>query len=217
MLDGIFVSGNSSDEIHASLDESFFTQYSYDFLFTSWKDFFYNKFPDSQFIEFCEKHFAASGREIKSILDARWWFYTTTKLTGILYSSNLAFCTAGPEQFDTSKLVGFFDCNSYEQFIYFNVDKIIQSNNYATWRQFLKDFCCHYDGFEDWRKNKAKFHSGQLPVYTYKKQILNNSRNLMLLDNGERVATPNLPMFSKCEWNQIKDQYQHVFRQPNTV
>lgn len=216
-LDGIFVSGNTGDEMHASIDQSFFDQYGYDFLFSNWKDFFYNKCPDSNFIEFCEQHFAASGKEINTVLDARWWFYASTKLTSMLNTYNLAFFTAGNNDFDPCRLVGFFDCDVYEQFIYFNVDKIIQSNSYACWKQFLKDYCCRYDGFEDWRVNKSKFGSNQIQIYMYKKQILNDSRNLMLLDNGKRVATTSLPLFSAGEWNQIKQSYQHVFRSPSTI
>jgi hypothetical protein len=216
-IDGLIITGHASDEIHASLDESFFIQHGYDFLSTPWKDFFYSKLPDDKFIEFCERHFAAAGRDITTVLDARWWFYTSSKLTSLLNNSNLVFFTADNALFDPGRLIGFFDCNAYEQFIYFNTDKIIQSDNYSTWRQFLKNFCYDFDGLNDWRVNKSKFSSNQIQIYTYKKQILNNARNLMILDNGERVCTPSLPLFSSNEWNQIKSNYQHVFRPPDSV
>lgn len=216
-LDGIVVSGNTSDELHASIDQSFFDNYGYEFLFTPWKDFFYSKIPNNDFIDFCERHFAASGRNISTVLEARWWFYASSKLTSILNNYNLSFFTSDSELFDPARLVGFFDCDAYEQFIYFNIDKILAANSYATWRQFLKDFCYRYDGFEDWRINKTKFGSSQIQIYTFKKQILNDSRNLMLLDNGQRVATPSLPFFSRAEWEDIKENYQHVFRQPNSI
>jgi hypothetical protein len=213
-LDGVFVSGNSSDEAHASIDQSFFDQYGYDFLFTPWKDFFYSKRPNHKFIEFCESYFAKSGRDIHTVLEARWWFYISSKLTSILNHNDLAFFTSGPTEFDPARLIGFFDCDVYEQFVYFNIDKLICSDNYATWRQFLKDYCYRYDGLDEWRKNKTKFSSGQMYMYTLKKQILNNNRNLMLLDNGQHVATPSLPLFSATEWEPFKQQYQHIFRSP---
>jgi hypothetical protein len=216
-LDGIFVSGNTGDEIHASLDQSFFEQYGHEFLFTPWKDFFYSKRPEDQFIEFCEQHFVAAGRDIHTVLDARWWFYASSKLTSILNNNDLAFFTAVHSGFDPARLIGFFDCDAYEQFIYFNIDKLICSDNYATWRQFLKDYCYQYDGFDDWRTNKKKFSSTQMKTYTFKKKILNDARNLLLLDNGQRVTTPLLPLFSKSEWEPLKQRYQHVFRSPNSV
>jgi hypothetical protein len=216
-LDGVFVSGNSGDESHASIDQSFFDQYGYEFLFTPWKDFFYSKRPDHEFIEFCEQHFAAAGRNIRTVLEARWWFYISSKLTSILNHSDLTFFTSGPNDFDPARLIGFFDCDAYEQFIYFNVDQLICSDNYAAWRQFLKDYCYSYDGADEWRKNKRKFSSSQMAIYTLKKQILNNNRHLMLLDNGQRLATPSLPLFGATEWAPFKQKYQHIFRSPSST
>lgn len=216
-LNGIFVSGNTSDEIHASIDLSFLEAYKYDSLFTPWQDFFYKLIPNQQFIDFCQQHFQAAGRDIVTVLDARWWFYASCKLTSILNSCNLSFFTAESNTFDPNRLVGFFDCDCYEQFIYFNLDRIIESDNYATWRQFLKDFVYQYDHNDTWRRNKQKFNSNQIQVYTFKKQILNDSRNLMLLEDGNKVATPNLPFFSRLDWENIKSQYQHVFREPCSV
>jgi hypothetical protein len=210
-LDGIIVSGNSGDEIHASLDESFFSHHGYDFLFSPWRDFFYKKIPDDQFINFCEQYFSRSGRPIETVLDARWWFYVATKITGILNTQNLNFFTSGPDKFDPRRLIGFFDCNHYEQFIYFNIDKIICSDNYASWKQFLKDYCDRYAQFDDWRINKSKFGSAQIGVYTQKKSVLNDSRHLIILENGDRISSLNLPFFNLEEWNLIKDQCQHVF------
>jgi len=216
-LDGVFISGNSGDEIHASLDESFFSQHGYDFLHTPWKDFFHTRIPDSKFIEFCEQHFSAAGRNIVTVLDARWWFYTSTKLTSILNTNDLSFLCSGPNSFDPARLIGFFDCECYEQFIYFNTDKILPRDNYISWKQCLKDFCCEFDNFEDWRINKAKFHSVQMSIYSNKKQILNDARYLMLLSNGQRIATSGLPLFSNAEWTHIKQDYRYVFRAPDSI
>jgi hypothetical protein len=213
----VFISGNSGDEIHASLDESFFSQHGYDFLHTPWKDFFHTRIPDSKFIEFCEQHFSAAGRNIVTVLDARWWFYTSTKLTSILNTNDLSFLCSGPNSFDPARLIGFFDCECYEQFIYFNTDKILPRDNYISWKQCLKDFCCEFDNFEDWRINKVKFHSVQMSIYSNKKQILNDARYLMLLSNGQRIATSGLPLFSNAEWTHIKQDYRYVFRAPDSI
>jgi hypothetical protein len=216
-LDGIMVSGNPGDELHASLDQSFFDRHGYDFLFTPWQDFFYKQNPDDAFIEFCQNHFALSGREITTVLEARWWFYISSKLTSILNSNNLSLFVSESAGFNPDRLIGFFDCDVYEQFIYFNTDKIISSQDYASWKQILKDYCHSYDKLDDWRIKKSKFSSTQIGVYTWKKEILNNRRNLMILENGECVSTKNLPLLSKKEWDQIQHQYQHVFRHPNTL
>lgn len=216
-LDGVFVSGNTGDELHASLDQSFFEEYGYNFLSTSWRDFFYKKNSNDDFIEFAEDFFSAAGRDIKTVLEARWWFYASSKLTSLMNFSDLNFLCSGPTQFDPSRLIGFFDYDEYEQFVYFNLDRLIHTDNYASWRQFLKDYCYEFDGFDDWRTNKTKFNSSQVVFYNAKKRILNDLRNLMLLEDGTRVATQNLPLFSQREWAAIASKYQYVFSKPYTV
>jgi len=216
-LDGVYISGNPGDELHGSLDQSFFDANGYDFLHSSWKDFFYRQLPDTKFIDFCEEYFLASGKNISTILEARWWFYISSKLVGLINQRTLPLLTAEHDCFDPKRLLGFFDCDEYEGFVYFNVDKLITSRSYSSWRQFLKDFCYRYDKNDHWRINKTKFNSAQLVIYQHKKQFLNNSRNLMILENGHQVATQNLPFFSRQEWDEIKHKYQYVFRTPNSV
>ena len=214
-LDGIYVSGNTGDEMHASLDKSFFDAVGFDGLQRSWQDFFVSKGASDKLIEFCEKHFDAAGKDIVTVLDARWWFYASCKLTSVLYANDLTMLCSSNRLFDPQRLVGFFDSDSYESYIYFNTDKIIPSDNYATWKQHLKNFCFEFDGLENWCKNKTKFHSAQTRIYGLKKQLLNNQRALLWLEDGSSVITPSLPFFSKNEWDSVKDPYQYLFRMPN--
>lgn len=210
-LDAIYVSGNSGDEMHASLDRSFFDRVGFEGLKQNWKDFFYNQGADSSLIDFCEQHFAAAGKSIQSVLEARWWFYASCKLTSVLYTSDLSLLCSGPKHFDPTRVIGFFDSEYYEQFIYFNTHRIIESDNYARWKQHLKDFCYDYDGFDTWRQTKTKFGSSQTRMYGLKKQALNDRRALMILEDGSVVATKSLPFFSVREWQTIKHQYEHLF------
>lgn len=213
--DGFMLSGNGGDEMHASLDESFVDHHGYDVLNTPWKDFFYKSNPDANFIEFCEKHFAQSGREITTVLHARWWFYSITKITGILNQLDLIFHCTGPGEFNPKRMIGFLNCDQYENFIYFNLEKIQPDTNYASWRQFLKDYCFEFDKFEHWHKNKTKFHSAQLKIYQEKKQILNDKRWLMLLEDGTRIHTKNLPLFSQREWIETyQHKLEYLFNKP---
>jgi hypothetical protein len=151
------------------------------------------------------------------VLEARWWFYAVCKLTGILHSTTLAFLTSDTVQFDPKRLIGFFDCDHYEQFVYFNLDRLVLNDNYATWKQFLKDFCWQFDGFDHWRVNKTKFHSVQAHIYCEKKLILNDARYIMLLDDGSRVSTHSLPLFSAIEWENNRSYYEYAFRHTDTV
>lgn len=211
--DGLIITGNPGDELHASLDQSFFNNNGYDVLFTQWKDFFWKQNSNTDFIEFCERHFAQAGMPITTVLQARWWFYTTSKLTGIINQNDLAFHCTGPADFDPKRLIGFFDCDQYENFIYFNLEKILPHSNYASWRQFLKDYCFEFDGFDSWRQNKAKFHSVQIKHYQEKKQILNDKRWLMILEDGSRIYTPNMPLLNHKDWtNKYQNSLDYLFK-----
>jgi len=211
-FDGIYVSGNTGDEMHASLDQSFFDQVGFQGLNQPYKDFFKAQGADDTLIDFCQQHFASAGRPIESVLEARWWFYACCKLTSILYTTDLSLLCSGPTPFAADRLIGFFDSAYYEQFIYFNIDCIIASDNYATWKQHLKDFCFEFDGFDTWRRTKTKFSSVQTRIYGLKKQALNDRRGLFWLEDGSVVTVKTLPFFSAREWQVIEPQFRYLFR-----
>ena len=96
-------------------------------------------------------------------------------------------------------MLGFYDCDPYEQYVTCN--EIVASKDYSSWKQNLKDYCFRADGLEDWHKNKTKVISSQINYYTNKKIALKNLHCIFILDNGKRIATPGLPLFSKLEYN----------------
>lgn len=216
-LDGIFVSGNTGDEMHASLDLSFYQTHGWRTLTGSWRDFFRETNPCPDFMRRCEEFFARAGKPIDTVLEARWWFYASTKLTSILNTVDLNWHSSAARPFAPARLIGFFDCDCYEQFIYHNLQEIIPTDDYVTWKQFLKDYCCGFDGLQDWARTKSKFHSSQLTYYADKKPVLNDCRNLLLLEDGTRVATANLPLFSRREWLELKPRYEYLFRPPHAM
>jgi asparagine synthetase B (glutamine-hydrolysing) len=79
-FDGIFVTGDGGDELNASMDESFLEKYGHSVLSQSWKDFFWSRTQDSDFLDFCEIYFSRSQLDIQTVLQARWWFYAKSKL-----------------------------------------------------------------------------------------------------------------------------------------
>lgn len=216
-LDGIFVSGNPGDEMHASLDQSFYEQHGSQLRQKAWLDLFWEQTGDSGFLEWCLDFYSHAGREIRTVLEARWWFYITCKLWAMHGMVDLGLLCSSPERFNAERSIGFFDCDQYESFVYHNLHRLLETEEYAGWRQFLKDYCHSHDGFADWQQDKTKFNSGQLMIYGKKKQILNNTRYLLLLDDGQRVATEHLPLFSQGEWQKIKSDYGYLFNQPGTL
>ena len=197
-FDGIFVSGDSGDETHASMDESFLAEFGYEILKKPWKEFFYSRTNDTNFIDFCEKYFSWSGRSIDTVLDARWWFYINSKMYCMLSIKLLFFSSY--KNFVPSRLYGFFDCDEYENYITHNTHRIMSTPDYCTWKQDLKDYCQKIDGFDQWAKEKIKNGSFQFHSYTYKKTILNDQRAMFILNDGTRVHTPGLPLLSQKEF-----------------
>jgi hypothetical protein len=90
----------------------------------------------------------------------------------------------------------------FENFIYFNTDKILPTTEYQSWKQYLKDFCYQHNKLETWYRQHRKVSSGQIVEYTFKKVALTDSRYLMILNDGSVVRTPNLPLFSARELQQ---------------
>jgi hypothetical protein len=197
-FDGIFLSGDGGDETHASLDESFLEEFGYECLATSWRDFFYNRTHNSEFIDFCENYFGWASRPIDTVLEARWWFYINSKMSCQL-SEKLPFFS-DYKNFSSDKLKGFFDCDEFENYITHNTHCIMPTSNYMSWKQDLKDYCLSIDGFDQWAKEKTKVGSSQFRRYTSKKSILNDCRYIFILNDGTRIQTPNLPLLSRKEF-----------------
>jgi hypothetical protein len=200
-LDGVYVVGDGGDESHASLDNSFYNKYGGAELQTNWLDFFAQHNLDCEFLDFCTEFFSRSGRDINTVLEARWWFYISCKFYGTFFETKWPYFFCGYDNFSPDRLISFFDNDHYQNFIYYNTDLIMQGNNYSNWRQFIKDYCCEFDGFKNWAETHKKINSVQVIEYHYKKLALLDRRWLMIESNGNKISTPNLPLFSKLEFD----------------
>ena len=219
-FDGIFVTGHPSDEMHARLNESFFTTHGYAILMQPWETFFRSQGATDEFIEQARVYFSQAGRPINTVLDARWWFYVNSRLYCIFFyvmnfwvdHNQLDFnCT------DFNRVQGFFDCASYENYIFYNIDRIT-GNNYEQWKQPLKDFCYAFDQLEDYQHNKYKIPSSQFRNYRNKKRIMKKINLILLIDSGERIYTPSLPLLTQLEFNEkYANRLDYLFNEPDKI
>ena len=193
-FDGLFISADGADDITASLDWSFIEEVGYDGLQKSWKDLFFNKTNSVEFVNFCESYFQHAGRDIISVLDARWWFYTACKIQKFPRRQ------AGLLQEHQPFAIGFFDCYEFEHYTFYNIDQIIPNKDYSSYKQFLKDYIYKYDQNNDYYTQKQKENSKQTTLYKNKKMILQSSQYLMILSDGTRIRTDNLPFLSELEY-----------------
>jgi len=193
-LDGLFICGDGADDITASLDLSFYNEVGYNGLYSPWRDFFFKKSNDINFVNFCEQYFSVSQLPITTVLEARWWFYVMCKiqrwaplLSEILNS-------------DQPMAIAFFDTDEFETYSYFNIDKIIENQNYNSYKQFLKDYIYDYNKDLDYNTQKEKENSNQIAHYKNKLVALKSTRSIMILRDGTRIQTKNLPLLSNIEF-----------------
>jgi len=193
-LDGQFVSADGADDITASLDQSFYEQVGWTGLHAKWTDLFFDRTQNIDFVDWCGQWFETSGCEISTVFQARWWFYTACKIQK--FSTSLA----GLIHDDQPLPIGFYDCEWFEHWSAHNLDKIMPKPSYKSYKQCLKDYIFNYDHDQHYRDHKQKENSAQLVWYRNKKQILQGKQYIMLLSDGTRIRTPNLPLISEKEY-----------------
>lgn len=202
-LDGINITGDVADEITASLDKSFFDFHGYDGLKSTWENGFhkwgkelsYDGTPlNPDLIDFCRDWFKFSGIEIKTLLEARWWFYISTKYYAY---SNLTIMTG-------EDIECFYSTREFELYWGQNIDSLISKKGYQTYKQTIKDFIEDYNKDYTYRKEKIKLSSSHLDLFRNKKNILQDKRFIAILEDGTRIATDNLPLLNEKEY---RDKY----------
>lgn len=215
-FDGIMINGHGGDEFLASLDDSFYEKVGGDGLYQPWKTYFRDHGNDS-LIEFSEQYFAKSGRPIETLLDARWWFYASCKSQVFQVNDNIFLTNQQGSKIEDT--VGFYDNIDFESFMYFNNELIIENrHDYRTHKNFMKRYIFDFDKNEDYFINKSKSNSVQFAWYTFKKIIMLDMRWIARLSDSTVITTPNLPFFSKKEFDKIYgDSLDYLFNEPEHV
>lgn len=216
-FDGVLLNGHGGDEFVSSLDDSFYNRIGGDGLYMPWKDFFYKEGKDSNLVEFAENYFSKANKPIETVLDARWWFYASNKSQVFQIADNV-FLFNQPNNL-VENTIGFYDNYDFESFMYFNQDLIIEDRyNYATHKNFMKRYIYEFDKNEDYLINKAKSNSVQFAWYTMKKTCMLDTRWIAMLSDSTIIRTPNLPFFSKKEFDKLYgNSLDYLFNEPDNV
>lgn len=216
-FDGILLNGHGGDEFVSSLDDSFYDKVGGDGLYKPWKDFFYKENKDNSLIEFAENYFSKAGKPIETVLDARWWFYASSKSQVFQITDNVFL--ANQKNTSINDTVAFYDNIEFESYMYFNPHLIIEDRyNYKTHKNFMKKYIFEFDNNSDYFKNKAKSNSLQFAWYTLKKVCMLDLRWIAKLSDGSAISTPNLPFFSKREFEKIYgSDLDYLFNEPDYV
>lgn len=191
-LDGVEIHGGAGDFITASVDESFFKKYEWYTLQLPWKEFFWKKIPDQNFIDFCEQWFALSGRKISTVLEARWWLY----LNKMGPSNTLAKIVTT----ESPLAISFFSDFKFVTYFYYRIDTLFSSTTWNSYKQDFKDFIYNYYPDQHYQKNKCKQNSGGYSIFADKADILNSKESICVLSDLEVIQTDHLPFLSNSEY-----------------
>ncbi len=213
-FNGIVVTGHGGDEFTASLDDTFFAQVGPSGLKNTWQDFFYKVSKDQSLIDFCEDYFSKATRPINTVLEARWWFYALNK-SQIFGPRDMGFMLNQPCM-SLSKFSSFFDCQEFEDYIYHNLNKIVDPDgDYTTYKKFLRHYIHDFYPNIDYLNNTAKINSMQFQFYRLKKTELLDLHWIFILEDSSVVRTKNLPLFSKKEFDaQYGNSLDYLFNNP---
>lgn len=202
-LDGIEISGGAGDDLTASVDDSFFKKVEWWGLQSCWKDFFWKKNHDQNFMDFCEKWFALSGRDITTVLQARWWFYIN-KMTP---NATSRFVKTTHTMYDN-----FFNDPLFIAHFYHNIESLFASLSWKSYKQSFKNFIYDYYPDSDYRDNKCKENSGGATIFSNKSTLLKKAEEILCLSDGTSIRTENLPFLSQLEYrNKYGNQLDYLF------
>lgn len=211
-FDGLLITGHGGDEHTSSLDESFYESTGFDVVNSNWQDYFYTQSGNLNFVNWCDTFFKLSGRPINSLLEARWWFYTISKSQ--VYGPNDVVITSKNNLVDVGKVVSFYDCDNFENYMYFNTDKILPSGDYSSYKKFLREYTHKLYKNSNYLDHTRKTNSTQFGKYRDKKLELLDQQWIFMLDNGQLIRTKNLPFFSKAEFDaEHGTTYDYLFTQ----
>jgi hypothetical protein len=202
-FDGLFVTGNGTDHRMSQLEPEFLAEVAYDGLHRPWQEWFHSKFSDPKLLNFCDEFFSRPNKPIRTLLEARWWFYNVSKIC--LYPAAGWLQPEPKPGFVTLNEnwvcpIPFFECFEWESYIYYNMDQIITGDDYASYKYGLKNYIFDYDHNRQYFLNKVKMDSMTPSTWRRRNVILKNQEYIMLLDNGEKIATDNLPLLSQRDY-----------------
>ena len=194
------ITGDAGDTTWAVIDDSFFAHSQ---IFpTSWKDWVNRSlFPE---LDFVEKFNSWSGREIKTVLELRTWFYLCCKWQD--KAMRLYYDRPDITDRDGSPFFDFDD--SFDVWTMNNLDKII-GDTWQSYKMVAKEFIYRFHPDEDYLKNKTKGYSQGLQK-EYHWIIKNNRAKFAIDKNYKSHVLPSWPFMDMHQFEDWNDQYQLI-------
>lgn len=170
--DHLVVTGQSNDQLTASMDQSFYNQHN-DWLHRPWRDFFSVLGLSASMIDRSEQVFSTCPVPIQTVLHARWWFYFYIRHSYWVtsdYNNNL-------ENLGTT--VCFYNTQEFDNWSMHNRHSLI-GNTYQSYKQVFKDAIYQHWPDADYRDNKTKTNSAMGEFWARRKMIKFDQHYLLL-------------------------------------
>lgn len=177
----LVVSAISTDNITASVDESFYSEYS-DWLQKPFEDYFLSRDVDLNTIDLIKHCMESSyGDSITTTLEARWWFYYMIRHQYFVVSHwhlNL-------ENQPGRNVMCFFDTYEFDAWSQVNRNNFFAGTEWNTYKQDLKDAIYKYWPDLDFNKNKTKQNSYYVVGWTHRKTAQFNQQYMFLYQDRD--------------------------------
>lgn len=181
--DDIIMTGGAGDQLTASIDESFYSNYS-DWLHRSYIDFLSFKGWHDDNIEAVKQKISLLRLEINTVLEFRWWFYFDIRynyFVNVDYQMNLENLTA-------NSVISFFDDQLFDNWSFSNKNSYIENGApYRTYKQEFKDLIYKYWNDDNYRKNMTKISSYHAQKWVSIKMMHNNQHHMCLYQDKNNI------------------------------
>lgn len=202
---GIHITGDPADTIWAILDHSFMEDESGSYLHKPYEIWFKNKNADNNFLEKTYEFMQRSGREIKTLFEARWWFYlnckSQSKSTSIITRFNVK-----------HNFFPFYESEDFDNWSFHNTDKMIIGNDWNTYKYPAKELIYKFDKNYSYFKNKSKEYSNEPMILTDKTPLYYRNIPLFVTDDFQKPILSTGFFFSDNVYkNELYDRCKHLF------
>lgn len=206
------ITGELGDTVWGILDDGFIKDPEViKYLYKPWQEYFINKNDNADFLSFVAMFFQSSGRPIKNLLEARWWFYFLIKSQSKATQKVLRLEWSGI----SPQVIHFYENHYFDTWSYNNTDKFITGLDWTTYKMPAKELIYKYDDDIDYYKNKVKEYSNSMErINVSNLGHWTFNQPLFVTDNYEKPKMPSEPFFSENLYKELfYEKYKHLFMQ----
>ena len=203
---GIHIIGDPADTIWAILDHSFMEGEAVSYLYKPYQEWFAYRGADDNFLEKTDAFMKRSGREIKTLFEARWWYYLNCKSQSkCVISIN--------SRFDINKnFCPFYESNDFDTWSFYNTDRMIVGTDWKTYKFPAKEIIYKFAKDKDYLLNKSKDYSDDPINQLFKVPVFFRDTPLFITDDYQQPILSSGFFFSENIYKQeLYETYKHLF------